>query len=124
MTVRDGTLDIDEDGVVVITWPNLLVNDTGSWVKAARYADKTVQVIVNAGGSGDAVTMEGSPDAGTTVGDLHDAQGTLLVTELVGATLTDPEIVAESPLWIRPHVTAGDGVTDLTVVVTAPSRGK
>ena len=124
MAVRDGKLTIDENGVVRITWANLLNGDTGSWVKAARFADKTVQVIVNAAGTGDAVTMEGSPDDGTTVGDLHDAQGGLLVSALVGATITDPEIVAESPESIRPNVTAGDGTTDLTVIITAPSRGK
>ncbi len=124
MAERAATVVIDDDGVVKITWAGLRNGDTGVWVKSARFADKTVQVIVVAAGSGDAVTMEGSPDGGTTVGDLHDAQGALLVTELVGATISDPEIIAESPESIRPHITAGDGTTDLTVVVTAPSRGK
>lgn len=124
MAERAATLTIDNDGVVKITWAGLRVNDTGAWVKAARFADKTVQVIVDAAGSGDAVTMEGSPDDGATTGDIHGAQGELLVTELVGATLTDPEVLAENPESIRPHVTAGDGTTDLTVVVVAASRGK
>lgn len=118
------TMVVDEFGTVVITWPNLRVNDTGDWVLAGRFADKTVQVIVEAAGSGDEITMEGSPDEGTTTGACHDAQGALLETELVGATISDPEVIAESPLWIRPSVTGGNGTTDLTVVITAPSRGK
>jgi len=124
MAIVEPTQVMDDDGVVKITWANMKNGDTGNWVRAARFNDKTVQVIVNAAGTGDAVTMEGSPDDGTTVGDLHDAQGGLLVSALVGATITDPEIVAESPESIRPNVTAGDGTTDLTVVITAPSRGK
>ena len=124
MAVRDGTLVIDDDGVATITWSGLLNGDTGGWVRAARFADKTVQVIVNVAGAGDEVTIEGSPDDGTTIGSLHDAQGALLETELVGATISDPEFIAESPYLIRPNVTGGNGSTDLTVVVTAPTRGK
>ncbi len=124
MADRAAKLVIDNDGVVKITWTGLRVNDTGAWVRSARFSDKTVQVIVDAAGSGDAVTMEGSPDSGVTTGDLHGAQGELLVTELVGATISDPELLAENPESIRPNVTAGDGTTDLTVVVIAASRGK
>lgn len=124
MAVRDGKLTIDDEGVVLITWAGLRNNDTGAWVRAARFADKTVQVIVTVGGTGDEITMQGSPDDGTTVGALHDAQGALLETELVGVTLSDPEVIAENPYLIRPSVTGGDGDTDLTVVLTASSRGK
>lgn len=124
MAEREGILNTDDDGTVTITWAGLRNNDTGDWVRAGRYADKTVQVIEVASGTGDKVAMEGSPDNGTTVGDLHDVQGTIISSALTGATITDPEVVSESPLWIRPHVTAGDSVTNLTVVLTAPSRGK
>ncbi len=124
MAERAATVVIDNDGVVKITWAGLRDNDTGAWVRSARFSDKTVQVIVVAAGSGDAVTMEGSPDDGVTSGDLHDAQGTLLVSALVGATISDPEVISESPESIRPNVTAGDSTTNLTVVVIAPTRGK
>ena len=124
MAIVEPTQVMDDDGVVKITWANMKNGDTGNWVRAARYADKTVQVIVEAAGTGDEVTMQGSPDAGTTVGELHDPQGGLLSAVLVGATISDPEVISESPESIRPEVTAGDGVTDLTVVITAPSRGK
>ena len=124
MAVIDATQVMSDDGVVRIEWPNLRNNDTGQWVRAARFSDKTVQVIVEAAGAGDAVTMEGSPDGGTTAGELHDPQGGLLSAVLVGATITDPEVISESPESIRPNITAGDGTTDLTVVITAPTRGK
>lgn len=124
MAIRAATVVVDNDGVVKITWTGLRVNDTGAWVKVARYADKTVQVIVDAGGSGDVVTMQGSPDGGTTTGILHNAQGGDLAADLTGASISDPELIAESPESIRPSITAGDGTTDLTVVVVAPSRGK
>lgn len=124
MAERAATVSVDNDGVVKITWAGLRDNDTGAWVRAARYADKTVQVIVVDGGVGDAVTMEGSPDGGTTVGILHNAQGGDLVADLVGGKISDAEILAENPESIRPRISAGDATTNLTVVVIAPSRGK
>lgn len=124
MAVREAIQETDDNGVVKITWSNLLDGDTGAWVRAARFADKTVQVIVNVAGTGDAVTMEGSPDGGTTTGELHGAQGELLSTELTSTTISDPEVLAESPESIRPNITGGDSLTDLTVVIVAPSRGK
>ncbi len=124
MAERAAKVEMDNDGVVKVTWTGLRVNDTGAWARVARYADKTVQVIVDAAGSGDAVTIEGSPDSGTTVGTLHNAQGGDLVSDLVGASISDPEVLAENPESIRPHVTAGNGTTDLTVVIVAASRGK
>ncbi len=124
MAVRDATVVMDDDGVTKVTWANLLDNDTGSPVNLGRYADKTVGVIVNVAGTGDAVTMEGSQDGGTTWGELHDPQGGLLSAVLVGSTISDLEVISESPLSIRPSVPAGDSLTDLTVIVTMPTRGK
>ncbi len=124
MAEREGTLIVDDQGTVVITWSGLRNGDTGDWVRAGHFADKTVQVIVTAAGSGDKVAMQGSPDNGVTEGDLHDAQGGLISAVLTSTTISDPEVISETPLWIRPEVTAGDGTTDLTVVVTGPSRGR
>lgn len=123
MAVINATVVMDDDGVVKITWANLRNTDTGSLVRAARFADKTVQVIVEAAGVGDTITMEGSPDSGTTFGEMHDAQGAVLSGSLTSTTISDPEVISESPESIRPTC-AGDATTDLTVVVTAPSRGK
>lgn len=117
------TMVVDEFGTAVITWPNLTHLDTGDWVRAGRFADKTVQVIVGAAGATPKVFMEASPDEGTTTGELHDPQGGLLSAVLTSTTISDPEIISESPLWLRPRVT-GDAATDLTIVITAPTRGK
>ena len=124
MVERAAVLELSQDGIATITWAGLRVNDTGDWVRAGRYADKTIQVIVAAAGAGDAVTIQGSPDEGTTIGDCHGAQGELLQSELVGATIKDPELIAESPVWIRPNIEAGDATTNLTVVINMPTRGK
>lgn len=123
MAVIQGTLVLGDDGVTRVQWENLRNGDTGSFMNLARFSDKTVQVIVEAAGVGDKITMEGSPDGGTTVGELHDPQGGLLSAALTGATIKDAEVISESPEAIRPKC-AGDGTTDLTVVIIAPTRGK
>ncbi len=120
MTVIVPTQERSQDRVEKITWANMGNGDTGKWVHVGGFADKTVGVIVNAAGSGDSVTMEGSQNGGTNFGDLHDPQGNVLT--LTGATINDLEVISETPEAIRPNVTAGDGTTDLTVVITMPIR--
>jgi hypothetical protein len=55
--------------------------------------------------------MEGSNDGATWS----------LVTDLSGATIVKVaagvSVIAENPLFMRPHVTAGDGSTSLTVTM-------
>lgn len=68
MAVINGTLTFDDNGVARAEWKNLLNGDTGSLIRMARFSDKTVQVVVEVAGVGDAITMEGSPDSGTTFG--------------------------------------------------------
>ena len=109
-----------QDRLEKVTWANLRNGDTGAWVHIGGFADKTVGVIVNAAGSGDSVTIEGSQDGGTNFGDLHDPQGDVLT--FVGATINDPLVISETPEAIRPNVTAGDSATDLTVIITMPIR--
>lgn len=125
MAVINPTVVTDQDGVTKVTWANLKDNDTGKPVRLGRYADKTAQVIVNVSGAGDAVLMEGSQDA-TNFGGLHDPQGNLMNASggFVGATLTDLLVISESPEELRPNVTGGNPSTDLTVIVTMPTRGR
>ena len=122
MAIVEATFEMDDDGVAKITWPNLLNGDTGAWVRAGRFADKTVGVITNTLGTTPAITIEGSQNGGTDVGELHDPQGGLLSAALTGSTLNDLEVISESPEVIRPTL-AGVG-SDLTVIITAPTRGK
>ena len=105
------------------TWDNLLNGDDGERIKIPGAADRTVHVYVGAGafGVGGSIQIEGSNKADPTV----DADWVVL-TDLQDADLiftgTDAiEVIAEAPLWIRPHVTAGDGTTDLSVTIL--SRG-
>lgn len=124
MAVRDAKIEMDDNGVTKVTWTGLLDGDTGAWVFLGRYADKTVGVIVVASGAGDEITMQGSQNGGDDFGELHDPQGGLLSAVLVGATIADLEVISESPEAIRPSVTGGDGTTNLTVIMTMPTRGK
>lgn len=84
--------------------------DTGTPIPFAEWADRSVQ-IVGTFGSGGTVAWEGSND-GVTWATLSDPQGNAI--SKTGAAL---EQVAEITKWARPHVTAGDGTTDIDVHV-------
>jgi hypothetical protein len=105
------------DGLVIPLWQTMLNGDTGSGVKIGRYPDKTVQVV-GTFGVGGTVAIEGSND-GTNWGALHDPQGTAIAIQDL-----EPILIAESPLYIRPNVTAGTGSTDLDVYIVAVAKGK
>jgi hypothetical protein len=62
-------------------------------------------------GAGGSITIQGSND-GTNWFALTDPQGNALTK-----TAAAIEQVLESPLYIRPLVTAGDGTTSLTVIL-------
>ncbi len=95
-------------------------DDTGAWVAMARYADKTIQVIGTFGASVD-VDIQGSNElapGALEFGQLSDPQG---VSLSIGDV--DPIVIAETPRVIRPIVTAGDGTTNLTVIIVGPVKG-
>jgi Flp pilus assembly protein TadG len=95
---------------ILYTWTPLLNGDTGQGVPSATYADRTMSVT-GTFGTGGSVQMEGSNDGATWS----------LVTDLSGATIVKVaagvSVIAENPLFMRPHVTAGDGSTSLTVTM-------
>src|SRR5687768_11534989 len=96
-----------------VTWSSLTTtNDVGEGIELQTFMDRTVQ-LKGTLGTGGAVTMQGSNDGGTTWGSLTDPQGNALVLDAVG----ELEAITELPELIRPKVTAGDGSTDLTVIV-------
>jgi hypothetical protein len=120
--VAPSVLQLDVKAVE-IRWASLGNGDTGGPVSLPHYPDKTVQVkgTFSTGGT---VEMEGAPETAPAAGDwggVHDPQGTLISIG-VGATENDPLVLAENPRVIRPNVTAGDGSTDVTVVVIAVAR--
>lgn len=105
-------------GVSRTTWSNLLksTDDVGRAEEAGHLSDKTVQMIGTLGTAG-AITVKGSLDDGTTWATLNDPQGDPLVLTALGMYA-----VQENVTQIRPEVTAGDGATDLSLILLARSQ--
>lgn len=95
------------------TWSGVLNGDTGNMVEMTEFGDRTVHIIGTAG-AGLSVTMQGSND-GTNVFALTDPQGNAVTKTAVDVG----ETLMETPRYIRPSCTAGDGTTNLTVMVWA-----
>lgn len=96
------------DEVHVITWAAIPNGDSGSPVEMPGSADRSVQIL-GTFGAGGTIVIEGSND-GTNYVTLTDPQGNAL-----SKTAAAIEAVSELTRYIRPHVTAGDGTTALTV---------
>ena len=95
---------------VVATWYALALGDVGEEIGLANFADRSVQVVGDFGAGG-SVRIEGSLD-GENYAPLTDPQGNVL--DIQAAKI---EAVAEVVRYIRPHVTSGDGTTNLTVIM-------
>lgn len=92
-------------------WANLLNTDTGRPQGFQGSGDKTVQ-FTGTFGTGGTVLLEGTCDkdpAAATWFILNDLQ-----TVAISKTAAALEGIAESVLWVRPRVSAGDGTTSLT----------
>ena len=93
-----------------VLWETLTTtNDVGTAVQHNDFADRSVQVI-GTFGAGGALAIEGSNDGGVTWKVLTDPQGNALTFSAAGI-----EAITEVTWMIRPHVTGGDGTTDLDV---------
>ena len=114
MATRTGVLTKDEGGKVTMTWEGLLRSstDVGSGLNPGAVNGLTCQLIGTLG-TGGAITMQGSNDGGTTWGTLQDPAGTAIVMDAIGEMF----LIAGRPGLIRPNATAGDGSTDLDVIV-------
>lgn len=99
--------------VIKFVWSGLLNGDTGGSIELSNYADRSVQVS-GTFGSGGSVLVEGSNNQSTysTLNKMTD--GTAMV-----ATTAQVIGVLEVTERTRPRVTAGDGATNLTVVMIA-----
>jgi hypothetical protein len=98
------------------TWSNLTTaNQDGSAVSIPGAADRTIHCIGTLGVGG-AVTMQGSND-GTNWATLTDFQD----ADVIFTAVDTIKILAEAPLYIRPLNTAGDGSTDMSILMF--SRG-
>lgn len=118
----------DRRDVVIHTWANLAYDvgeaegDIGSGFEWPQGADRAIQVTGTLG-SGGAVTMQGSNKVAPTAADadwaaLDDTEGNVIDVDAVPTAINVGTICR----WIRPQVTAGDGDTDLTVVLIARRR--
>lgn len=98
--------------LVSATWAGLLNDATpGQALQNANFILNSLQ-IVGTFGVGGSVSLYGSND-GTNFVILPDINNN-------PATLTSAGIIffKESPIWIRPAVTAGDGTTLLTAIAS------
>ena len=105
--------DSMNQAVAIVTWTAMANGDTGSPLEMGNFSDRSVQVE-GTFGSGGTVRIEGSLD-GTNYRILTDPQGNDLEFIAAGGL----EAVSELVRYIRPHVTAGDGTTALTVTILA-----
>lgn len=110
MAVRNGAQTWMQKTVSRTVWSGLLNGDTGSPESGAQLSDKNVQ-ISGTFGVGGSVAVKGSNDLVTWF-TLTDLQGNALTFTAAGM-----EQVQENPFYIRPEVTAGDGSTNLTVIL-------
>jgi hypothetical protein len=97
-------------GAVTVTYGPMQNGDIGvpPSMNLDVYSDVSFQAT-GTFGTGGSVAVEGSND-GTNFVALHNAQGTTIA--LTAASIT---AVLEAVNYTRPHVTAGDGNTTLTV---------
>lgn len=98
----------------IVQWANMANGDVGVAINEisnmVTHADRSVQVE-GTFGVGGTVAIEGSND-GTNFEVLNDPSSTAL-------NITSAKIkgILEAARQIRPHVTAGDGTTSLTVTM-------
>lgn len=96
----------------IVTWANMENLDDGEPLELIGHPDRSVQVV-GTFGAGGTLTIEGSND-GAAYAVLTDPQG-----EELNLVANDIAMISEVPRFLRPRVSAGDGTTDLTVILLA-----
>lgn len=102
----------DVDHATLVTWSGLLNGDNGARVTLTDFPDRTVQ-FVGTFGAGGSVSFEGSNN-GADWAVLTDPQGNAITK-----TTASLEFVTETPRYVRPVVSSGDGSTNLSVILFA-----
>ncbi|WP_027854691.1 hypothetical protein [Marinobacterium litorale] len=113
MTTIDPTVTQEGDGSIrKYEFVELTTtNDDGAPIALGAWCDCSIQVT-GTFGTGGTLSWEGSNDGGTTWATLNDVNGTAL--DIQSAGVEHCQVPAE---LVRPHITAGDGSTDLDVTV-------
>ena len=116
--ITNTPVDQGTGGCRVLTWLTLTTaNDVGVAFLSAAWPDKTVHVEGTFGAAG-AVAIEGTnEESPTNWHTLTDPQGDPLSFSAGGI-----KTILENTRWIRPKVTAGDGTTDIDVVMMIAGR--
>lgn len=100
----------DDQASHVAVWTGLLNGDDGAPVKMPHSTARCMQAL-GTFGAGGAVQLEGSNEAvPVNWALLNTPQGT--TSSRTAASMAQ---IQETPLWVRPKVSAGDGTTSLTV---------
>ena len=107
VTRLQGGLDVR-----LVSWAALANGDDGAVVELTDYADLTFSVD-GTFGTGGSITLLGSMD-GTNYYALTDPQGNAITRTAAGI-----KAVTETPRYIKPYVTAGDGTTALVPYILA-----
>lgn len=117
MAVRSVTATPFGMNCILYEWLGLLNGDTGEPVDLGEYGDITVTLepdpTSGAFGAGGTIKLQGGNVAGSAY-DLTDPQG-----NAISKTVAAIEVVSESPRWVFPNVTAGDGTTKLACRIKA-----
>lgn len=98
--------------VRLFVWTGIPNGNTGQAIEIVDFADLTV-TLEGTFSTGGSVTLEGSNN-GTNYYPLTDPQGNAITKTTAGV-----ETVTETPRFIRPSVTAGDGSTAIDVRLLA-----
>lgn len=114
MATVNPTLVRVNENTIRFTYANMANGDVGAPIGAnhADFTDRGVSVRGTFGAGGNC-QIQGSDDNGSNYIAINDAQGTAL-----DITTAKREQVLEVPELTRPNITAGDGTTSLTVVLT------
>lgn len=92
-----------------VAW-TLANSESGDAAQFTEFFDRCVQ-FAGTFGAGGTVILEGSNDiTPSTWTALTDPQG-----NAISATAAAMKQILETPMWIRPRVTAGDGTTAITI---------
>jgi len=121
-----GAAGMGDGSLIRVRWNTMANGDTGSPLPWGEWADRTAHFWTtnSAGtastlGAGGSVSFEGSNDYDPNTGNagtwtvLTDQNGSVMTYTAIGL-----KQCTESPLWVRPHVTAGDGTTACNVVAS------
>jgi hypothetical protein len=113
--------------LIRVMWTGLLNGDTGAPLPWSEWSDRNVHfgcanyltTTASVFGAAGNIIFEGSNDYDPvtnttgTFSTLNDISNTALAT----VTTVSLKQVVESPLWVRPRISAGDGTTNITVIL-------